>query len=459
MAATDSIPVLWSAALFNRSGYSEEARENVLGLANAGIPVLADPLHLVGWQKPLAPGDADRLESLVMLEEPERFVHVMHYGAAHYERRPGAVRRIGRTMWETDRLPPNWVVRCNELDDVWVPSAFNVATFAHAGVASERLHVVPEGVRRDVYGPDLAPFDLPDVTGFVFLSVFSWSRRKGWDVLLRAYLDEFSPDDDVTLLLLVTPFSKPVAEHLQELEAFIRIQLGRDPARSAPILILDVEPGTMGMPRLYRAAHAYVQPSRAEGWGRPLMEAMACGRPTIGTRWSGNLHFMNDDNSYLVDCDLVPVSEDAWREWPWFRGQRWAEPSTAHLRTLLRRVVERPDEARAKGERARETIFGRFTSEHVAAAVVERLEALGIDGPTVPRPPPRPEGARAWTELAERLLADERPRDAAGCARRALSLAPADPDAYALLASAFAALELTTLAVRARDLAAVHVAR
>ena len=62
------------------------------------------------------------------------------------------------------------------------------------------------------------------------------------------------------------------------------------------------------MPRLYAAADAYVLPTRGEGWGRPYMEAMAMGLPTIGSRWSGNLEFMHDGNAWLVDGELVPVA-------------------------------------------------------------------------------------------------------------------------------------------------------
>ena len=37
--------------------------------------------------------------------------------------------------------------------------------------------------------------------GFVFLSMFSWMTRKAWDVLLRAWCEEFGGQDDVTLVL------------------------------------------------------------------------------------------------------------------------------------------------------------------------------------------------------------------------------------------------------------------
>ncbi|MEP6754165.1 MAG: glycosyltransferase, partial [Chthonomonadales bacterium] len=80
---------------------------------------------------------------------------------------------------------------------------------------------------------------------------------------------------------------------------------------------------------LYRESDAFVLPSRGEGWGRPYMEAMALGIPTIGTNWSGNTAFMNEGNSFLVDYKLVPVPERGWREISAYRGHQWAEPDIA----------------------------------------------------------------------------------------------------------------------------------
>jgi hypothetical protein len=50
---------------------------------------------------------------------------------------------IGRSMYETDRIPSGWVDQCNdEVDEIWVPSHFNVDTFSKAGVNSSKLFVV-----------------------------------------------------------------------------------------------------------------------------------------------------------------------------------------------------------------------------------------------------------------------------------------------------------------------------
>lgn len=60
----------------------------------------------------------------------------------------------------------------------------------------------------------------------------------------------------------------------------------------------------------YGAVDVLVQPSRGEGWGLPMVEAMACGTPVIGTRWSGPAEFLTEDNGYPLRTDgLVPNHE------------------------------------------------------------------------------------------------------------------------------------------------------
>ena len=47
------------------------------------------------------------------------------------------------------------------------------------------------------------------------------------------------------------------------------------------------------LPR-YRGADAFVLASHGEGWGRPALEAMAMGLPSIVTNWSGPTEFINE---------------------------------------------------------------------------------------------------------------------------------------------------------------------
>eukprot|EP00041_Stephanoeca_diplocostata_P020146 m.444340 g.444340 ORF g.444340 m.444340 type:complete len:277 (+) comp21489_c0_seq11:206-1036(+) len=67
-----------------------------------------------------------------------------------------ALYTIGRTMFETDTIPSEWVNRCNAMDEIWVPTEFHRQTFAAAGVLPTKLVVIPEPVDVDRFTPDLA---------------------------------------------------------------------------------------------------------------------------------------------------------------------------------------------------------------------------------------------------------------------------------------------------------------
>ncbi len=104
------------------------------------------------------------------------------------------------------------------------------------------------------------------------------------------------------------------------------------------------------------------------------MEAMCMGLPTIGTRWGGSLEFMNEKNSYLVDCELKDVSEAAAAEYPLFSGQRWAQASIEHLRSLMRHVYEDREDAATRGARARREVVARFDVSRIAVDAALNLQ-------------------------------------------------------------------------------------
>src|SRR5207249_11274978 len=95
---------------------------------------------------------------------------------------------------------------------------------------------------------------------------------------------------------------------------------------------------------LMSAADTYVSLHRSEGFGLTVAESMLLGKPTIATGYSGNLDFMTPHNSYLVRYDRATIADDIP---PYPKGCVWAEPSAEHAAELMRRVFEKPEEARA----------------------------------------------------------------------------------------------------------------
>ncbi|HXM76201.1 MAG TPA: hypothetical protein VN971_05440, partial [Thermoanaerobaculia bacterium] len=191
----------WSAPLFVRSGYAEEARSFVLALDDAGYAVT--PIDVAGVTSGLGAAD-DRLTELTEAPLRSPFAEVVHYHGPGIPLRPDATRRVWRTMFEAESLPPNWADYANQMDEVWVPSDFNLESFARAGVRPSKLRKLPGGLDFAPYDPDVQALPLAGARGFVFLSALIPQRRKGWDVLLRAYYEEFGADDDVSLVVKVT---------------------------------------------------------------------------------------------------------------------------------------------------------------------------------------------------------------------------------------------------------------
>jgi len=294
------------------------------------------------------------------------------------ERNPGMMAYVGYTTFETDSIPEPWVESCNSMDEIWVPSHFNLETFSRAGVLREKIHVIPHGFDPDQYKPDeIEPLEIGTRKGFNFLSIFEWTHRKGWDVLIRAYLEEFRPHEDVRLIIRAYQGGGVVGSQrrsvIEQLTEYI-ISLGYDPDNIPDIEFIERMIPAELMPALYRAADAFVLPTRGEGWGIPLTESMLMEVPVIATRWGGQLEFMNNENSYLIDIEgIVPVDERQIMDNPLYRGHRWAEPSVKHTRRLMRHVFENREEARQKGRIARQHIVSNFTIHHVSAKIAERL--------------------------------------------------------------------------------------
>ncbi|HET7320957.1 MAG TPA: glycosyltransferase family 4 protein, partial [Longimicrobiaceae bacterium] len=228
-------------------------------------------------------------------------------------------------------------------------------TFARSGVVREKIRVVPGCL-------DPARYVLPTTPvtrgpEFRFLSLFDFTPRKGWDLLLRAYCEEFTASDPVMLVVKVVNIFRDPLGPCKRVDEFLRHHGFRNPP---PLEIIDGRFSEEQLVDLYRQSDAFVLPSRGEGWGRPYMEAMAFGLPTIGTDWSGNLGFMHEDNSYLVEIEGLEPCERTWPEMPLYRGHQWAVPSIASVRRRMREVFENREEAAARGQRARQELLSNF---------------------------------------------------------------------------------------------------
>ena len=123
----------------------------------------------------------------------------------------------------------------------------------------------------------------------------------------------------------------------------------------------------------HRALRRYVSLHRSEGFGLTLGEAMALGKPVVGTGYGGNADFMTPQNSWLVDYEETLVGPEG-ENYP--AHGTWAEPDVDHAAALLRQVWENRDEARARAERGRLDVAEHFSLQAVGELARARLRRL-----------------------------------------------------------------------------------
>ncbi len=355
--------IVWHSSFASLTGYSGSARQFVLGLD--ALDVAVRPLFLYGAdhdEQIIAGQMHPRIRELQATPLRLDWPQVVYAPADRFSKNSGAY-RIGYTMLEIDRLPPTWVEQANQMDELWTPSTWGAQVFQASGVTTP-IHVVPLGISSTVFYPGPQRQQLAERT--VFVSVFEWNQRKGWDTLVRAYRRAFSASDPVVLVLKID-CRVPAANPLREIAALMP-----DPA--PPIGVIYNQPlSSAQLRQLYQSADCFVLPTHGEGWGMPILEAMACGLPAISTDWSAPTEFVSAANGYpLPITGLVPTGS----QHPYYQSACWAQPDEDALVELLRYVASHPDERRAKGQQAAQDAQ-QWTWQRGLDAIMQRLREVG----------------------------------------------------------------------------------
>lgn len=374
-SAAGSRELVWEGDFASSHSYAHVNREIVLALLKAGVSVCLVPRaeRAEGGHAPaLTWGRYGRIRELLrasaQAHASREDVHVRHVWPPDFGRPRACAKFVLIQPWEYGYLPSAWVgpVRAN-VDEVWAYSRFVRDTYVRSGVPAAKVAVVHPGVDPFVFSADVRPATIPSTKGYKFLFVGgAATSRKGVDVLLRAYVQAFRRSDDVSLVVKDYLYG-PVGREIATVQA--------DPdAPEVVYLYEDVSPWVM--PGYYAAGDCLVLPYRAEGFGLPVLEAMACAKPVITTGYGATLDFCDASVAYLIPAREVPFPEARVGDFATCGTPVWAEPDETQLAALLRHVFTHREEGKEKGRRARERVVAGFTWEHAACQVIQRLGIL-----------------------------------------------------------------------------------
>ncbi|MEK7533899.1 MAG: glycosyltransferase family 4 protein [Patescibacteria group bacterium] len=366
--------VIWAGPVYNIGGYGNVSRNYIKGLVRIGVSVRIFNLDRVDLE--IGKDNIKFLDSLSNTYVGTRPVLIVHSLPPHFDivKIPKVYKRIGCTIFETNRIPKVWVKPCNRMDEIWVPSHFNLKTFSDSGVKKEKIKVIPYAVDTNIFNPKIKPLPLLSLKKFKFLYVFNYSYRKAPEILLEAYLKEFKKDEDVCLMLKSIntdyPNLKFNKNHIKKIITKIRGSGNNLPQ----VHLIDSPSSIDELASLYKAIDCYISVDRANGWGMPCMEAMAVGKPAATVNWSGSTEFMKKNNSFLISPKrLVAVDKKTSKMLPIYSGQKWADIDINSLRKLLRYIYQNKDKRIEIARNGYNTIVNNFSIEAIAQITASQL--------------------------------------------------------------------------------------
>lgn len=262
-----------------------------------------------------------------------------------YQRSPLFV----NTVWETSQLPADWPARLNKARAVIVPTRFVAGVFRASGV-NVPVEVVPQGIDPAVYHLE----ERPERASLTTLMVCVIRPRKNVAEGVQAWQQAFAGDPDARLVVKSRFGSVP-------------LQTGDD-----RIQFVDSNEKTRGIAHWYRLADV-VMALGNEGFGLPLVEAMATGLPVIALNAEGQTDVCEDAGDLVLS--VPPSRWEPANEAPFGDCGVRAIPDVGATAARLRWVADHRDEARALGREASAWATRHRDVWEMGPAILELMEA------------------------------------------------------------------------------------
>ncbi|MBI4525719.1 MAG: glycosyltransferase family 4 protein [Deltaproteobacteria bacterium] len=276
-------------------------------------------------------------------------------------------------QWELGIYPREWIEHLNRFDEIWAPSRFVVDSLEKA--TTKPVFHLPLAVQiklSSLLGRRY--FGLPE-SAYLFLFCFdfrSYISRKNPLAAIQAF-DEVCAArsrEGMRLVIKLHGASSSAKSRL-EFQEFIT-EVNKYGCIDRLIIIDDVFTDNE-IKNLVRCCDCFVSLHRSEGFGRGMAEAMLLSKPVVATGYSGNLDFMDDQNSCLVRHKLVDVPESAY---PHAKGQVWAEPDIDSAVSHMLKLLDDRDYGRALGQIASRHIRTYFSYRAIGLRYKRRIDEI-----------------------------------------------------------------------------------
>jgi glycosyltransferase involved in cell wall biosynthesis len=331
--------LVFQAPIATRSGYGDHSRDILYSLWKLN----QFDIKIISTRWGSTPMDALRYDNEFhkwifnnviggISEKPDIFIQVSvpneFQSNGHYN--------IGVTAGiETTYCPPDWIIGCNRMDLIIVPSTHSKVSIAEISYnetdkitsqivkvhkLEKPIEVIFEGFNQDVFKPlESTTFhELDSIKeDFAFLFVGHWLRgdlgedRKNVGMLINTFALAFKNEKVKPALILKSSHATFSIRDREDIIRKIKSALGPD-FGAVPIYLLhgDLSESEMNLLYNHPKIKAMLNFTKGEGFGRPLLEFSVTGKPIIVSNWGGHLDFLKT-GAVLLPGELKNVHESA----------------------------------------------------------------------------------------------------------------------------------------------------
>lgn len=377
------------------SGYGARSRDFVKALLATGkyeVSILAQR-----WGNTrngyLEDHKEDELQSLIipnLTAQPDVWIQI----TVPNEFQPVGKYNIGVTAGiETTLCHHSWIEGCNRMNLVLTSSNHSMKVFKEAKIdildpktnqklkelsLEKPVEVLFEGVDTTKYfssntKPNSKVYEALNSIKeqFCYLSVGHWMQgdfghdRKNIGYTVKSFLESFkNKQTKPALILKVSQANSSILDReriLDKIDAIKKTVKGSLPN----IYLLHGEVTDEDMNALYNHPKIKVMVShtKGEGYGRPLAEFAAIGKPIIASGWSGHTDFLNKDECILIGGQLDKIHPSATVKDVLIPDSMWFTPSDVDVNRAFKQTYKHYKDCITGAKKLRRRILDNFTFE------------------------------------------------------------------------------------------------
>lgn len=269
-------------------------------------------------------------------------------------------------VWESEYVPDEIQKTLHLFNEIWTPSGYCSEIFKKYFLGP--IMTVPHPVEIELFPLVNTGFlNKYDDKKYSFLFIFNFGSsiiRKNTLFLIQSFVKAFPSETDVELIIKCSNAKKYPDDY-----ALLINEIG---GRSN-IKVVDINLEKNELNHFIKQCDCYVSLHHSEGFGLTLAEAMCMGKPTIATNYSGNLEFMNDNNSFLVDYVINSIENP---DVNFCENTIWADPLLEDSVEKMRLVYNNRDLANEKAKKAQIDTQNKLSYKSIGCEIRNRAESV-----------------------------------------------------------------------------------